>query len=325
MHSSGYYNREKDLGHLFAAHSDCGGVIFSMVGVIINPVSGRGGRDPLNGDRRARVAGEQLARAGARGEIVVTRHGGHAVELARAFVAARVDTVIAWGGDGTMNEVAGPLVGTGIGLGIVPSGSGDGLARSMGIPSRDDDAWRLALQPGRRAIDVGFLGDRHFLNIAGIGFDAAVARAFNARTTRGGLGYLLSGMPVLRGYRCTRYTLTLDGTELNGPRFLVAFANGREYGNGAILAPGADPGDGWLDAVIADDGPIWRHIWRARRLTFRRTSPAQGITRLRVRSATVSADRFDCHVDGESFEARGTLQVRIQPGALVVSAIAPAG
>jgi diacylglycerol kinase family enzyme len=110
----------------------------------------------------------------------------------------------------------------------------------------------------------------------------------------------------------------LEGLSLTGPRFIVAFANGREFGNGAVLSATADPSDGWLDAVVAADGSMWQHLWRARRLLFRQARPARGIERRRVRTASVSGPRLVCHVDGETFETSGRLDVRILPGALLV-------
>lgn len=294
------------------------------VGVIINPVSGRHGRDPSTGPRRADIARRALADAGADAEIELTRGPGDAAALARRFADRGVDLVVAWGGDGTINQAAGPLIGSTVALGIIPSGSGDGFAESVGISRPDDAAWAKALGPVRLRIDVGFLGDRHFLNVAGSGFDAAVGNAFNAKNRRGGLNYLRIGLPLAWTYECADYRLTLNGQTLTGPRFIVAFANGCSYGNRAIIAASADPTDGWLDVVVADAGPFWMQLWRSRRLSFRRMKPARGILRTRVQSASISGDAMVCHVDGETFVARGTLPVRIEPAALTIAGGVPA-
>src|SRR6185436_3483978 len=128
------------------------------------------------------------AAAGVDGEVLLTRARGHGAEIA-AGLAGRVERVVAWGGDGTINEIAGPLIQSSSALGIVPAGSGDGLARGLGLRRDTETALRTALSAPAMAIDVGFLGGRHFLNIAGVGFDADVARTFNQRAKRGGLGY----------------------------------------------------------------------------------------------------------------------------------------
>src|SRR6185503_15382448 len=115
-------------------------------------------------------------------------------------------------------------------------------------------ALRTALTAPAEPMDVGFLADRHFLNIAGVGFDADVGRAFNERARRGGLGYASIGLRRVWSYPCQHCRLEIDGAAEEGKRFLIAFANGREYGNGLILASDASVRDGWLDAVIVEAG-----------------------------------------------------------------------
>jgi diacylglycerol kinase (ATP) len=293
--------------------------------VIINPRSGRHGRRLTRAAELVALV-RQLAQSAGRAieivEIAVTERAGHASDLSRLFVSRGADRVIAWGGDGTVNEVAGPLIGTRTSLGIVPGGSGDGLAGSLGLPRSREAAWRTALQAPARAIDVGFLGSRHFLSVAGIGFDAAAARTFNTRAMRGLAGYAAVVLPALRTYQCQRYRIELDGRAVEGSCFLIAFANGRQYGGGFVLADAADLRDGRLDAVIVDAGPAWRQIWRARRLAIGRRRPAHGISRTQVREATVTGDTLVCHVDGEPFETSGTLNVRVDPLAILVAGTA---
>ena len=110
---------------------------------------------------------------------------------------------------------------------------------------------RLALTGQPRPIDVGWLAGRHFLNVAGIGFDAEVARRFNQRHKRGTAGYLAESLSLVWSYACQDYRITIGAGErtFSGPHFLAAFGNGREYGSGIVIAPDADPSDGWLDAV----------------------------------------------------------------------------
>lgn len=290
-----------------------------MLGIIINPVSGRRGGGTSEGDRRAALARAALDRYRISGEVVVTRKSGHGLELSREFVAARAERVVAWGGDGTINEVAGPLVGTTTALGIVPAGSGDGIACSLGLPLATDRALELALTGRTGSIDVGFLGARHFLNIGGIGFDAAVGRAFNARRKRGGLGYLTGGLSMAFSYRCLPYELRLDNEVWSGERFVVVFANGREYGNHVVVAPDADPADGRLDVLVVAGGPALRQFWRARRLLVRQRSPAEGLYRTQVTSASISGDSLVCHVDGEVFETAGSIDVKLAPKGLQVA------
>jgi len=270
--------------------------------------------------RGRRARGSHGGCSKSEGDVVLTSGPGDAARLAEAFVARDVDRVIGWGGDGTMNEIAGRLRGGRTILGIVPSGSGDGLARSLGLPREADRALSVALERPPRSVDMGFLGARHFLNIAGVGFDAAIARVFNARRQRGALGYVTGSLSLVWSYQCLQYQVQLgDETVSSEERFLIAFANGREYGNGIVLAPEASPSDGWLDAVVVSSGSAIRQLWRARRLAIGRLLPAEGVLRRRVQHATVSGDRLDCHVDGETFEMSGTVTVRIEPGAIKIA------
>jgi len=241
--------------------------------------------------------------------------------LAADAVREGFETVVAAGGDGTVNEIAGPLIGSHTALGIVPSGSGDGLAHGLGLDTRPDQALAAALRQPVTPIDAGWLGARHFLNVCGIGFDAAVAQGFNTRETRGALGYVKGLLSGIWRYRPESYQIDAGGTRFEGPRFLVAFSNGCEYGNRLVLTADAHPADGWLDAVIVDAGTPIRQLWRARRLAVGVRRPAAGIHRLRVQQARISGERLVCHVDGETFETRGSIDVRIQPKAIGIAGV----
>lgn len=292
-------------------------------GVVVNPVSGATGRRAGEGSARADRARRALAALDVAGDVVTTTGPHQAGAIARDLVDGGAEVVIAWGGDGTINDAAAPLIGTSTPLGIVRSGSGDGLGRTLGIPDDPDAAIRRALSGESGAIDVGYLGRRHFLNVAGIGFDAAVGQRFNAGGRRGQAGYLLRVFEAVWTYRAQRYRVRLEHETSDSTRFLVAFANGREYGGQLMLAADADPADGRLDAVIVDDGSAIAQIWRMRRLAFGVRKPAKGIFRYRVREASVAGDRLVCHVDGETFETSGELPVRISPGALRIAGIGP--
>ncbi len=291
------------------------------VGIVINPKSGaRGGRGD-EAEARVALARRMLEAKAIDADVAVTAHRGHGATLAAGFLARGAELVVAWGGDGTVNEVAGPLVGSAAALGIVPSGSGDGLARGLGLPHDPAAALSIALTAPARPMDVGYLGERHFLNVAGVGFDAAVAAAFNEAGRRGALNYFASVLTLVWSYRAPAYGLDFDGQVRTGARFVVAFANAPQYGNGLVLDSQADPHDGWLNAVVCDAGPALIQLWRVRRLAFRRDQPAAGVHRARVRRARLTGDELVCHVDGEHFRASGTLDVRVVEGAIrIVSA-----
>jgi YegS/Rv2252/BmrU family lipid kinase len=291
----------------------------TSLAIIVNPVSGRGTAAAPAGDARVEMARRLAASAGQLIDVQPTTGPGHAAELARDCVERGVRRVIAWGGDGTINEVAGPLIGTDTILGIVPAGSGDGLAHGLGLPRTVPEAMTAALGDRVQLVDVGLLGSRHFLNIGGIGFDAAVAEAFNRRQTRGSSGYVVDSLRSVWSYRSDRYVVDVGGERIDDSCFVVAFANCREYGSGIVLAPHASPTDGRLDMILVSGGSAWQQLWRARRLAFRRMAPAKGVRRASVTSATIRGDRLLCHVDGQTFEVRGSLTVGIRPKAIRIA------
>ncbi|MDQ3068490.1 MAG: diacylglycerol kinase family lipid kinase [Acidobacteriota bacterium] len=283
--------------------------------IIINPVSGRGQQG--SAESKASLARAVAAELGHDLDVAFTTRAGHGRELALAALADGVDTIVAWGGDGTINEVAGAVAGSEAAFGIVPAGSGDGFATTLSVERDPRAALRAALDGRIRALDVGDANGVPFLNLAGIGFDARVAKRFNLLTRRGGLPYLLIGMHEGLTYRGQRYTVHLDGEPYDLRAFLIVFANGQQYGNGAIIAPGALFDDGLLDALIVDARPFVPQLWRARRLFMGREKAVAGVTRRAVRHAVVESDApIEIHLDGECGSAGLRLEIGVRPGAL---------
>jgi YegS/Rv2252/BmrU family lipid kinase len=283
--------------------------------IIINPVSGRIKQGTA--DTKEALAKAVAVECDVTADVVMTKRSGHGRELARGFAASGYDTVVAWGGDGTINEVAGALAGTGVALGIVPAGSGDGFATALRVNRDPRLALRAALSGTEQPLDVGQINGRPFFNLAGIGFDARVAKRFNQLTRRGGLPYLLIGLHEGLTYRGQQYRVHLDEQPYDLRAFLIVFANGQQYGNSAVIAPGARFDDGLLDALIVDARPFFPQLWRARRLFMGREKAIDGIVRQPVRKAVVESDApIDIHLDGECFEAGMRVEVGVRKGAL---------
>lgn len=290
--------------------------------VIVNPISGARGR-PDAGRRRAELARAVLAAEGVDAEVHVTERTGHAFELARDAAGRGASLVFAWGGDGTVNEVGRALAFGRAPLAIVPAGSGNGLARELGVPRHPAAALRAGLRAPDRAIDAGELGGRLFFNTAGIGFDARIAARFNARAQgrRGLLPYLTLAVRELFAYRASEYALSVDGESLRCRALLVAFANARQYGGHAVIAPRARVDDGLLDLVVVEPRAPLRTLWEARRLFTGSLGGAPGVlmrpfTRLEI----AAAEPLAFHVDGEPAGGGTTLTARVHPGALRVRA-----
>jgi YegS/Rv2252/BmrU family lipid kinase len=262
-----------------------------------------------------------LAARGIRGTVTVTEGPGHAFLLARAATAARAALVCAWGGDGTVNEVARALVGTGTALGIVPSGSGNGLARELGLPWDPVQALGVALGRRERVIDVGEVEGRLFVNVAGIGLDAEVARRFNARSGgRRGLGpYVWMGARELLRYRAREYTIRVGAETWREEAIAVVCANGRQYGGGAIVAPAARLDDAQLDLVVVGPRPPLVALRDALHLFRETLDRAPGIRTARAPEVVIGAsDPILFHVDGEAVQGGPVVTVRVRPAVLRV-------
>ena len=320
----------------------------SPLAFIINPVAGSSGRwrpaDPAGAIRR------RCAAAGADHEVAFTERPGHGRELAATLAGRGFSPVVAWGGGGTVNEVASALMRRGAVRGIVPAGSGNGLARELGISLRPEEAIDTALRGRDRVIDVGELAGRPFVNLAGVGLPASVAHLFArlARQSspdgptnpagvravpgrrlpagRGLAGYVRATALELLRYRSGRYAVAAGGRTIERRALFIEVANGRQYGNGAVVAPRARLDDGLLDLVTVDPiGPAraaWG-LWRLFNGTIDRhpyvhCSPVGGVT--------ISADRpLRFHIDGEAVQGGESLTAKIHPKALRVRVPLPAG
>ena len=290
------------------------------VAAIINPISGAGA-DTHVAERRIALLSNALDRRGLRANIDLTTHAGHAHDLARAAARNHADLVIVWGGDGTINEAGAALVGTESALGLVPAGSGNGLAAGLGTPFAPMAAIDAALDGRIREIDTGVFAGRPFFNIAGVGVDARIAALFNvrARGTRGRWPYIILGVREGCRYCAMDYELELDGQPASTRALLIAFANGAEYGNGIRLSAGAQFDDGLLDATIVEDRAVVARFWHARHLARGTADRAPRVLVRRIRRAVIRASGpIEYHVDGEPGRTEGPIEVTVRPRSLRV-------
>jgi len=286
------------------------------VRAILNPRAGVAAHRALEAVRNGRPSWRDL-------EVAVTTAPGDARNLAADAAAAGADLVLAVGGDGTLNEAAWGILGSRTVLGAVPVGSGNGLARTLGIPLQPARAL-AALEGGvPRRMDVGWVGDRPFLNVAGAGFDGTVGAAFHARGRLGGrrgiLPYLVLGLAHCLSYRPRRVTIEAAEQRIESTAFLVCFVNGRQYGAGAIINPGAKLDDGQMEIVLIEGAPRLELLLNAPRLFLGTIERSRRYRRLAARSAVLTADApLDPHRDGEPDPATDRLRVRVEPRALSV-------
>ena len=292
---------------------------------IVNPVSGAG-MDPNVAVRRVAMIRDELGARGLSAAVHLTERGGHARELAEQAADAAADLVIVWGGDGTVNETGTGLAGSKTPLGLIPAGSGNGLAAALRVPFDPKRAIAVALEGRTLSVDVGRANGKSFFNVAGIGFDAHVAMLFNQRRRgRGGkLPYVWIGVRQGCTYAGKEYQVTLDpgnGSAMTASvrALLIAFANGSEYGMGMQIAPSARLDDGLLEACVVLDRPVLSRFLHARYLANGGIDRAPALIRQSVRSASVETDgEIVYHLDGELAVASGRIELAVDPGALKV-------
>lgn len=193
-----------------------------------------------------------LVRQGWELSLRETQHPCEARDLARQAAEEGLDLVIAVGGDGTVNEVVNGLAGTPTAMAVLPMGSGNGWAREQGLPEEPDDAARALLQGQVRSVDLGLAGQRYFLLMASVGFDAAVVQALAEETKQAfwPLGYILKGITLAITFAGEETLITLDDRQVSGETILVVIGNTRLYGGVAQITPNASMDDGLLDVCV---------------------------------------------------------------------------
>jgi len=218
-----------------------------MFTIIVNTVAGHG--------KALKVAARVEAWLKERGvnyNLAYTEYPGHAVELAKACGDRGDDRLFCVGGDGTVFEVANGLVGSGTALGVIPGGTGNDFARSLGLSQDPVATMEMLLSAPTRTANMCRLNDRHFINVCGSGFDVEVVEACNRvkHLGRGMLPYLYGVLRTLFTYEPRRFAVELDGETRQGPLLLVAVANGRYFGGGMHVAPMARLDDDLLDVIM---------------------------------------------------------------------------
>ena len=283
---------------------------------IYNPNSGGNRRNPsLFKELQRRTAADP-------GDLLVTQRPCHATELGREAVARGFDRVVAVGGDGTMNEVAQALLGTGVPLGLVPCGSGNGLALHLGIPLRAMDALALACDPLARikAMDTGVADGHPFSNAMGVGLDAEISLRFNRLTRRGLPAYVRTTMGAFVKHRPVEYQITDEAGDTRTLRaMIVAVANSDQYGNKAYIAPGASVDDGRLNLMaLSPMNPLRLGVlvFRLFNGTLHKSRAATSLVGSSFIIERPAAGPL--HTDGETHEAGTRILVSVRPASLKI-------
>lgn len=284
---------------------------------VLNPIAG-GGR---TAKRVTAAIHKTFEEAHVAYDIVITQKKADGKEFSKNAEKAGYTHVVAIGGDGTVNEVATGLVGTSTILGIIPVGSGNGLARALRIPLHYQDACQLILQGKSRKIDVGQVCGRFFFATSGIGFDAHIGKLFNEKAghPRGFLTYVQFAVTEYFNYTPQEIVLHCNGKSFRYTPFVLTVANGEQYGGGAIIAPNAIPDDGLFDVSIILQTSLFRILPHLPKIFLGTIDSYADFITHKTNSLTITRSApGPVHVDGESFMAGEVLEYTLLPHALNV-------
>lgn len=275
--------------------------------IIINPKSGSGSKKEV-----AEKVTTFMTEKKADFEIIQTEYAGHAEKIARQY-AGKAGTIVAVGGDGTVNEIARGIIGTETALAIIPYGSGNGLARDLCIPMRLSSALKTITDGEKTLIDYGLINGHPFFCTCGTGFDASVSLKFADSNKRGLLTYIEKTLTEWLNYSPTEYELTVDDHE---PRkikaFLIACANASQYGNNAYIAPEADISDGIMNVTVVLPFNVWEIPGLVVQLFTNTIDKNSKIKTFKCRKLHISGkDENPAHFDGDPIKLSREIDVEI--------------
>ena len=276
---------------------------------VINPISGTDRKNYIPD-----MLNRQFEDAGFNIEIRFTRYANHAFALAKEAAQKNYYGVLAVGGDGTVNEVASALCRTDTALGIIPNGSGNGLARHLHIPLNIEDAISVVKEEHIESLDYCTANDLPFFCTCGIGFDAQVSEKFAKSGTRGPIGYVKSALSEYLKYRSQSYKITTPDGIISEKAFIIACGNASQYGNNAYIAPNANIQDGLIDiTVILPITPFDTAILGL--LLFSgHIDQDTNITSFRTPSLKIEREKAGViHIDGESVMMPREIDIECHP------------
>lgn len=280
---------------------------------IINPKSGTGKQENF-----LEVLSQNFDNSKYTFDTVYTEYGGHATILSQN-ACNKYNLVVAVGGDGTVNEVARGLIGSNSTMGIVPVGSGNGLARHLGLPMRVKEAIEIINEGKTQIIDTATINGEHFVNVAGIGFDAHIAHLYAKTKKRGPIPYVKMATQEFQKYQSKKFQVIIEGQTYDIKAFLISFANSSQFGNNAYISPHAIINDGLLDVCLMSNFPKVEGGQLAIKLFNKRLDKSRYMKIIRGTHITVKGtEKIKGHIDGEPIDLPNEIEVKVNQGALNV-------
>lgn len=282
--------------------------------LILNPIAGKGAAQKVESwiDNSGIKNYYQV-------KIEYSKYGGHAAEIAAKAVEEKVDVVVAAGGDGTVNEVASRLVNSNTALGIIPIGSGNGLARHLGFSLDIKKCLAQIVTSHSEKIDSLLINNRFGINVSGFGFDGFVAYKFNKEGKRGLSNYTKIALKEYAKYPPIHFSF--EGLPV--PKFskahMLVIANASQFGNAAIIAPTAELTDGLMDVILVRKPSPLQLPSMFYRLFTGKLRDADYLQTFKCKQFSATSDReIHLHIDGEACEPIREIEVILQPKSLLV-------
>lgn len=286
------------------------------IAFIVNPVSGTTSRWNVTELIRDNLDFSHFNEC----RIMNTERKGHGRELSRQFADEGFDVVVAVGGDGTVNEVAGALINTDTALGVISTGSGNGLARHLKIPLNIKQAIEHLNFAEAIKMDYGLVNDeKTFFCTCGFGFDAYVSELFSKGTKRGWMGYIEKMVTGYFNYEPQPYQLVGEDIDLKGNAFVITFANASQWGYNAYIAPNASIQDGMIDISVITNVPIIAIPTIAFQLFTKTIQKDLLVTTLRTEEITLYRNKPGLfHLDGDPYELGDKIYIKMMQEGLKV-------
>jgi len=284
------------------------------IAFIINPISGI-----FHKDKIPALIRKNLDASIFEPKIVFTQYAGHASEIAKDFADKGFDCVVAVGGDGTVNEIACSLRHTNTALGIVPTGSGNGLARHLRVSLSTKRAIKQLNKSKIIHIDYGLINGKPFFCTCGVGFDAHISMEFCTVKKRGFFSYFYKIAIGFFSYKPEKYSLKSKEKQLGTEAVFVTIGNASQWGNAAHIAPKASLKDGFFDVVVLKEVRFFSALWFAVKLYTHKIGNNKYIETWKTDELIINTENeTPSHLDGEPFQKTKQVCVNIVPNGLKV-------
>lgn len=280
---------------------------------IINPISGAGKRDTIEN-----LIKENLDTNKYTYELLYSKAAHHATKLSKEAVDKNYDIVAVVGGDGSVNEVARELIGTKTSLAIIPAGSGNGLAHHLKIPFNLAEAIKVINDSNIICIDTVNMNNETFISIAGVGFDALVAKKFAIAEHRQIWSYIKIIIHEFINYKSGKYIIEIDGKRFERKALLLAFANSSQFGYNISISPDADMQDGLVDVCICKKVNFFQALFIPILLIMQQIHKTSFVEIIKAKNIIIERNNnFVVNIDGEPIKVGKVLNINVNPKSLL--------